>query len=72
MPFFATMPITMIKPIKLATLKSVCVTSSASTTPEMDSTELVRIAMGAEKLRNSASSTPKTSASARISTRSRS
>ena len=42
--------------------------SRARTTPEIESTDDVRIAMGAEKLRNSASSTPKTSASARSST----
>ena len=46
------------------------VISSAKITPEMESTDEVRIAIGAAKLRNSASSTPKTSASASSSTRS--
>jgi hypothetical protein len=54
------------RPIKLATLKVVCVTSSANTTPEIDRAELVKMAIGAEKLRNSISRTPKTKASARI------
>ena len=70
MPFFATMPMIMISPMNDATLKSVPVISSAKTTPEMESTDEVRIAIGAAKLRNSASSTPKTSASASSSTRS--
>ena len=64
MPFFATMPITMMRPMNDATLNVVCVTSSANMTPEIDKTEEVRIAIGAGKLRNSASSTPNTSASA--------
>ena len=72
MPFLATMPITMMRPMNEATLNVVCVTSSARITPEMDSTDEVRMAIGAGKLRNSVSSTPKTSASASISTRSRS
>jgi len=55
-----------------ATLNVVPVTSSARITPEMESTEELRMAMGAGKLRNSASSTPKTSASASSSTRRRS
>ena len=45
-----------------ATLKVVPVISRAKTTPAIDSTDEVRIAVGAEKLRNSASRTPKTSA----------
>ena len=48
------------------------VTSSARITPEIESTDEVRMAIGAGKLRNSASSTPKTSASASTSTCSRS
>ena len=39
------------------------VVTEARMTPEMESTEDVRMAMGAGKLRNSVSSTPKTSAS---------
>ena len=63
---------TMIRPMNEATLKVVCVTIRARITPEMDSTEEVRMAIGAGKLRNSVSSTPKTSASATSSTISKS
>ena len=71
MPFLATMPMTMMRPMNEATLKVVRVTSRARMTPEMESTDEVRMAMGAGKLRNSVSSTPKTSAKA-SSTRSKS
>ena len=69
MPFFATIPITMIRPMNDATLKVVLVTSNANTTPAIESTEEVRIEIGAEKLRNSTMSTPNTSAKDRTSTR---
>jgi len=53
MPFFATMPMTMIMPMKDATLKVVCVTSSARNPPKVESNAEARIAVGAEKVRNS-------------------
>ena len=55
--------------MKDATLNVVLVTSSASTTPALDNTEETRIAVGAEKFRNSASRTPNTRISASMSTR---
>ena len=46
MPFFATIPITMIRPMKDAMLKVVRVISSARKTPAVDSSAEDRIAMG--------------------------
>src|SRR6266850_2367265 len=53
MPFFATMPITMIIPIKEATLNVVRVTRSASKPPKVESNADARMAAGAENVRNS-------------------
>ena len=65
MPFFATMPITMMSPMKLATLNVVPVSSSAPTTPPKWKARMkMRMAVGAAKLRNSVSRTPKTNMSA--------
>ena len=64
MPFFATMPITMISPMKDETLNVVRVISSARNTPEVERTADERIASGAENVRNSKSSTRKISTSA--------
>ena len=50
MPFFATIPITMIMPMKDATLKVVRVTSSATNAPKVESNADARIAIGAEKV----------------------
>src|SRR5215472_3501399 len=50
MPFFATMPMTMMRPMKDATVKVVPVTRRARMTPEIESTDEVRIATGAGKL----------------------
>ncbi len=72
MPFLATMPITMIMPMKDATLKLVLVTSSATNPPKVESRADARIATGAEKVRNSNSSTAKSSSSARSKTVSKS
>ena len=72
MPFFATMPITMISPMNEETLKVVRVISSARNTPEVESTAEERIASGAENDRNSNSSTRKISTSASNSTTTRS
>ena len=58
MPFLATMPMTMISPMKEATLKVVPVMRRAKMTPAVERTEETRTAMGAEKLRNSARRTP--------------
>ena len=51
-----------------ATLNVIPVMSSARITPEIDKTDDVKMAIGAGKLRNSVSSTPKTSANASKST----
>ena len=50
MPFLATIPITMMSPMKLATLKFVPVISNANTTPASESTELVRMEIGRSKI----------------------
>ena len=68
MPFFATMPITMISPMNEETLNVVRVNSKAKNTPEVESTAEERIASGAENARNSNSSTTKTSTRASSST----
>ncbi len=52
MPFFATMPITMISPMNDEMLNVVPVTSSARNTPEVESSAEARIAAGAAKLPN--------------------
>ncbi len=59
MPFFATMPITMIIPMKEDTLKSVRVMRSATKAPKVESNAEARIATGAANVRNSNSSTAK-------------
>ena len=59
MPFLATMPTTMISPMNEEMLNVVRVISSARNTPEVERTADERIAMGAEKVRNSKSSTRK-------------
>ena len=57
MPFFATMPTTMISPMKEEMLNVVPVISSARKTPDVESSADERIASGAPKLPNSKSST---------------
>src|SRR5262252_8816608 len=59
MPFLATMPTTMIRPMNDDTLKVVRVTSSAKNTPDVDRIADDRIAIGAVNDRNSKSSTRK-------------
>src|SRR5260370_33023160 len=49
MPFFATMPITMIMPMKEATLNVVRVTRSASKPPKVESNAEARMGAGAKK-----------------------
>jgi hypothetical protein len=68
MPFFATIPTTIINPMKDATLKVVRVTSKAKKTPQVESRADERTATGAEKLRNSKSKTVKTRSNANIRT----
>lgn len=72
MPFFATMPITMISPMNDEMLNVVFVTSSARNTPDVDSSADATIAVGAAKLRNSNSSTVNTRITASTSTSDRS
>src|SRR5262245_1063511 len=48
MPFLATMPITIIRPMNDATLNSIRVIKSAKNTPDVESTAEDRIASGAE------------------------
>ncbi len=72
MPFLATMPITMISPMKDEMLNVVPVTSSARNTPEVESSAEARMATGAAKVRNSNSSTVNTSTTASTSTNTRS
>ena len=72
MPFFATMPITMISPMNDDRLNVVRVTSSARKTPTVDSKADAITAVGAAKLPNSNSSTVNTSTIASTSTSSRS
>src|SRR4029077_3670491 len=67
-PFFATIPITMISPINEDTLNVVLVINRAKKTPEVESTADDKIASGAENARNSSSSTTKTSTRASSST----
>src|SRR2546429_1004132 len=57
MPFLATMPMTMIMPIRDATLNVVLVSSNARKPPNVESNAEVKIAVGAEKVRNSNRST---------------
>src|SRR5437016_6977328 len=57
MPFLATMPMTMIMPIRDATLNVVLVSSNARKPPNVNSNAEVKIAVGAEKDRNSNRST---------------
>ena len=57
MPFFATMPMTMIMPMKEATLKVVRVMRRASKPPNVESSAEARMAVGAEKVRNSDATT---------------
>ncbi len=64
MPFFATIPITMINPMNDDRLNVVLVTSSAKKTPTVDSTADAITATGAAKLPNSNNSTVKTSSTA--------
>src|SRR5437763_1069024 len=59
MPFFATMPTTMLSPMNDETLNSVRVIKSAKKTPDVDRTADARIAIGAVYERNSKSSTRK-------------
>src|SRR2546428_12303880 len=53
MPFFATMPMTMIMPMKEATLNVVRVMRRASKPPNVESSAEARMAVGAGKGRNS-------------------
>ena len=62
MPFFATMPITMIRPMNDATLKVVRVTSSARNTPTVESSAEDRIAIGAAKARETRTAARRTPA----------
>ena len=71
-PFFATIPTTMMSPINEDILNVVCVINRARNTPDVESTAEARIAMGAEKDRNSNSSTRKMSTRASKSTTARS
>ncbi len=68
MPFLATMPTTMIKPMNDERLNVVCVSSSARNTPQVESSAEESTAMGAAKSPNSNSSTMNTSTIARPST----
>ncbi len=68
MPFLATMPITMIRPMNDERLNVVPVTSSARNTPEVESSAEESTATGAAKLPNSNSSTINTSTMASTST----
>src|SRR6266705_1849677 len=67
-PFFATMPMTMIMPMREATLNEVLVITSARNPPKLESNAEARIAAGAEKVRNSKSSTANRSSSAKNNT----
>ena len=64
MPFLATMPTTMIMPMNEATLNVVRVTRSARKPPNVERRAEARMATGAEKVRNSKSSTTNNSTSA--------
>ena len=72
MPFFATMPITMITPMKDEMLKVVPVTNSARRTADVDNNAEVRIARGAANVRNSNRGKTNTSTTARARTNRRS
>ena len=72
MPFLATMPITIIMPMKDEILKVVRVIRSAIKTPDVESSADDRIATGAENVPNSNISTMNSSSTARISTITRS
>ena len=72
MPFFATMPMTMIMPMKDEMLNVVRVTRSATKTPEVDRSAEERIATGAENSPNSNSNTRNSRRIARIRTSTRS
>ena len=72
MPFLATIPTTMMRPMKDETLNSVFVIKSAKNTPEVESTAEDRIAIGALKERNSNNSTRKIKTMASTSTVTRS
>ena len=72
MPFFATMPTTMISPMNDERLNVVRVISSARKTPQVDSSADDNTAIGAAKLPNSNSRTMKTSTIASASTNARS
>ncbi len=63
-PFFATMPMTMIMPIREATSNVVPVTNSARNPPNVESSADPKIAVGAEKVLNSNNSTANKSNSA--------
>src|SRR3982074_1144055 len=52
------MPMTMMSPMKDATLKVIPVTNRARTTPDMERMEEVRIATGADRWGNSGAGTP--------------
>ena len=65
MPFLATMPMTMIIPMREATLKEVLVIRRARKPPKLESNAEARMAVGAEKVRNSKSRTANKSSSAR-------
>ena len=72
MPFLATMPITMIRPMNEERLNVVPVTSSARKTPQVESSAEDSTARGAAKSPNSNSSTMNTSTIASTSTNTRS
>ena len=71
-PFLATMPITMISPMKDEILNVVPVMSNARKTPEVDSSADAKIARGAANVRNSKSNTINTNTTASTNTVSRS
>ncbi len=68
MPFLATMPTTMIRPMNDDTLSVVLVMSSAKSTPDVERMADERMAMGGVNDRNSKSNTRKISTIARPST----
>ena len=72
MPFLATIPMTMIKPMNDATLNVVRVINRARKTPEVDKMADDRMAIGGVNDRNSNSSTRKMRTTASTSTISRS
>src|SRR5260370_137665 len=68
MPFLATMPMTMIMPMREATVKEVLVIKRARNPPKLESNAEARVGGGAEKGRNSKSSTANRRSSARNNT----